>query len=109
MEDLPKILARRIYQTFLVNYFASKHPDYSHLYSSEIKDFLAETFCNIRSLDLSAKPVYWSAKELFEHAAKEKMVGCLLFTPVEEQFRDIVLPTWWYHRDIIQEILEKYE
>jgi hypothetical protein len=37
------------------------------------------------------------------------MIGCLLFTPIEYQFKDIVMPAWWYDRDIVEEISEKYQ
>ena len=109
LADLPKILSKSLFEKFILNFFASIHPDFQQLYSDDAKLFMRDTFFRIRNISMKHNKVnIWSGRQLLEHCVEGNMTHTLLFVPISKDLFDIVRPTFWFHKQIVDEILYKF-
>ena len=107
--DLPKVLSKNLFEKFILNFFASIHPDYQQLYSDGVKTFLRDTFFRVRNISMKHNKVnIWSGRQLLEHCIACNMAHTLLFVPISKDMFDIVRPTFWFHKQIVDKILSNF-
>ena len=108
--EIPKILGRQLFLNFIVNVFAARHPDYGHMYSEQSKIFLWNAFSGAREVCLkTGEARIWTAGQLYDFCQQNDMFYHLLFVPIEREYRDLVLPTFWHYKNIITEMLDQFE
>jgi YHS domain-containing protein len=94
---------------FFINYFASKHLDYSHLYTNKAKKNLDKAYHRIRFTSMkTGKIYYWSGEQLFKFFKEKKQAYLLMGTHVDREFWDVVHPTHWFDQQVVNQVLEKY-
>ena len=63
--DFAKRVIEKSVRKFILNFFASIHPDYKQLYSDDAKTFLSETFFRVRNISMKHNKVnIWSGRPI---------------------------------------------
>ena len=107
--QIPKPLGRWMFENFLINFFASIHPDYEKRYSESSKNVLRNAFFRARSISIKYNKVsVWTPERLYGFFEEHDMMWHLLFVPIEKEYRELVLPTFWFHKNIIEEIMYQF-
>ena len=80
--ELSEKFSRRLIFRFLVNFQASIHPDFSHQFDKESKDFLLDTYTRAWSHDRNGRPQIWSGRKLLEYCQQNHMRHLLFVTVI---------------------------
>jgi hypothetical protein len=108
--DIPRILGEIMFLNMLTNFFASSHPDYEHLYNDNSKSFLSVAFFKARTVCMkTGKIIIWTPDRLFDFCGEHNMYHHLLFVPIDKRDREFVLPTFWFHKEIMEEIMGQFD
>ena len=91
--ELPKVFYRRLISNFLLNFNASFHPNFKHLYSIAAKVFLGDVYDQIRECEKDSQGTVLSAGLFLNYFVEQNMCYLLLFVPFSEEHYERVLPT----------------
>ena len=80
-----------MFRNLLINFFASYHPDYEHLYGDDSKCFLSAAFFKARTVCIkTGETVIWTPDKLFDFCGKYNMYYHLLFVQIDKGDRELV-------------------